>query len=197
MFGFVGAGSLDWDRSMMARLAAGDDSALAAIFDQYSPLVHGVARQLVGGDQAGDICQEVFLTLWQHPDRYDPGRGSLRSLLAIMARRRCIDVLRSSGRRAAREHAVASQPVVPAPNVEEAAMAVAVAERLRAALAVLPEAQREAIELAYLNGLTFQAVAATLGIPEGTAKSRLRLGLGRLSRELSGWENIGGAHAWT
>ncbi len=180
----------------MARLAAGDDRALAAIFDQYSPLVHGVARQLVGGDQAGDICQEVFVTIWQHPERYDPQRGSLRSLLAVMARRRCIDALRSTGRRAAREQAVVSQPAFPAPNVEEAAVALAAAERVRAALHTLPESQREAIELAYFNGLTFQAVAATLGIPEGTAKSRLRLGLGRLSRELAGWENIGGERAW-
>jgi RNA polymerase sigma-70 factor (ECF subfamily) len=181
---------LGWERAMMARIRVGDDSALAAIYDQYAPLVHGIARQLVGPD-ADDVCQEVFVSLWQHPDGFDAERGSLRTYLAMSTRRRSVDLLRSTGRRRARERAVVERTPSTPPNVDEAAMALIAAERVRHALERLPSEQRRALELAYLDGLTFQRVAEAMGTPEGTAKSRLRLGLGRLARELSGTPGMG------
>jgi RNA polymerase sigma-70 factor (ECF subfamily) len=164
-------------------MAAGDDSALATIYDQYAGLVHGIALRIVGGD-APDICQDVFVTLWNQPERWDPDRGTLRTYLAMVARRRSIDRLRSAGRREANERRVHDSASAAVPNVEEAALAATAAERLREVVRTLPEPQRRAIELAYYEGLTFRQVAAATGASEGTAKSRIRLGLRRLADDL-------------
>ena len=105
-----------------------------------------------------------------------PTRGSLRTWLGTLAHRRAVDHVRreeAKRRTAMRE---ASRPAV-APDVEEMALALVTAERVRAALATLPDEQRDAIELAYFGGRTYREVAEVLGIPEGTARSRLRLGL--------------------
>jgi RNA polymerase sigma factor (sigma-70 family) len=170
-----------WERAMVARVAAGDSDALAAIYDQYSPLIHGIARRLVGDEAAADVCQEVFIALWRQPDRFDSQKGTLRTFLATIARRRSVDALRQSGRREARE--VRASVLVPtvAPNCDEAALAEVTAGRLRQAMEKLPDEQKKVIELAYVQGLTFRQVAEATGTPEGTAKSRLRLGLARLA----------------
>jgi RNA polymerase sigma-70 factor (ECF subfamily) len=188
---------------MIARMVAGDESALGAVYDQYGPLVHGIAVSLVGADQARDITQEVFLRLWRQPEAYRSEQGSLRTFLAVMARRRAIDELRRSGRRAAREERVArddragtAQPSS-VPDVEEAAMALIASDRVRAAVARLPPEQRRAIELAYFDGLTFREVARVTGLAEGTAKSRLRLALGRLARDLMPDLDPVGENRWT
>jgi RNA polymerase sigma-70 factor (ECF subfamily) len=176
---------------MVARITAGDETALGHVYDQYGALVHGIARRLVGPDDAADVCQDVFLWLWEHPERFDADRGSLRALLATVARRRAIDRLRRSGRRAADEvAAVVGRPAV-VPNLEEAALAMIAAERVRVAVERLPDEQRRAIELAYFRGLTFRQVAAETGAAEGTAKSRLRLGLGRLATALAAGDTAG------
>jgi RNA polymerase sigma-70 factor (ECF subfamily) len=182
---------------MVARIAAGDDSALAAVYDQYGALIHGVAVTLVGIEQARDVTQDVFLQLWQQPDRYDATRASLRTFLALIARRRAIDELRRSGRRAAREERVQNEQPTVVPNVEEAALTMVASDRLRRAVSRLPEEQRQAIELAYFEGLTFRDVARVIGLPEGTAKSRLRLALGRLARDLQTDTNPVGELRWT
>jgi RNA polymerase sigma-70 factor (ECF subfamily) len=169
---------------MIARLAAGDDAALEALFDQYGDLVYGIAAQLVGHEQADDITQEVFLGLWAKPDSFDAAVGSLRTFVALHARRRAIDHLRSAGRRDAREQRAGPEMSAP-PDVEEAAIAMITSSRVRDALSALPADQRRAIELAYFGGLTCASVAKVCNIAEGTAKSRLRLGLGRLARELT------------
>jgi RNA polymerase sigma-70 factor (ECF subfamily) len=182
---------------MVARLSAGDDSALAAVYDQFQSLVHGIAVQLVGPEPASEITQDVFLHLWQRPDTYDPDQGSLRTFLAVLARRRAIDELRRSGRREAREHRACAETPIATPDVEESALAMIAADRVRAAVGRLPVAQRQAIELAYFDGLTFRDVARATGMPEGTAKSRLRLGLGRLARELAAEASAIGELEWT
>ena len=168
---------------MMARIQVGDDGALASVYDQYSPMVHGIAERLVGAD-ADEIVQDVFVDLWRRPDRFDPARGTLRTFVAVMTRRRGIDHLRSTGRRHERERRAAVLTPVTPPNVDEAALSMLTAERVRRALTTLPPQQRLALELAYLQGLSFKDVAVATGASEGTAKSRLRLGLSRLAREL-------------
>jgi RNA polymerase sigma factor (sigma-70 family) len=137
------------DRLLGARLRAGDDSALAEIFDQLGPLVFGLARRLTGSPaMAEDVMQEVFTALWTQPDRFDPERGSLRAYLGLMSHRRSVDAVRRSSRRQLRENKVGG--LVPAAGVQEdTAEATAVSESVRAALAQLPGDQRRAVELAF------------------------------------------------
>jgi RNA polymerase sigma-70 factor, ECF subfamily len=174
------------DRLLGARLRAGDDSALAEIFDQLGPLVFGLARRLTGSPaMAEDVMQEVFTALWTQPDRFDPERGSLRAYLGLMSHRRSVDAIRRSSRRQLRENKVGGR--VPAAGVQEdTADATAVSESVRAALAQLPGDQRRAVELAFWQGMTHQEIAKALGIPEGTVKSRLRLAQAKLRDRLSG-----------
>lgn len=169
---------------MVDRILAGDDSALAAVYDRYGAVVHGIAARLVGADQANEITQDVLLHLWEHAETYDPGRSGLCGFLALIARRRAIDALRSRERRAAREQRAFAADVGVARAVEDDALAAVSASRVRFALDHLPEPQRTAIELAYFGGLSFREVARATGWAEGTTKSRLRLGLEKLAREL-------------
>lgn len=171
----------------MARLRAGDDRALAELYDRFAGLVHGVAiRTLRDPSTAADVTQEVFVAVWQRPDVIDTDRGSVAAFLSVLARRRAVDALRRSSRAAQRERrADAIDPGPAEPTVEDAVLTRTTGQRLRAAVGRLPEAQRTAIELAYFDGLTFTEVAARLGIPEGTAKSRLRLALAKLATLLS------------
>ncbi len=155
-----------WEQGMMARLVVGDERALSSIYDQYSSLVYGIARRLLGASTASDITQQVFLRLWERPDAFDPERGSLRTFLAVMARRRSIDALRARKRAEHREQVAATTVPVTSPNVDEAAMAMIASESVRAAVEKLPPEQRHAIELAYFQGLTFREVAIATGAPK-------------------------------
>lgn len=114
----------------------------------------------------------------------------------MIARRRCVDQLRQRGRREHRERRVSTERIATPPNVEEAAEATIAGTRVRTALSLLPTDQRTAIELAYFAGLSYRNVAVALGIAEGTAKSRIRLGLSRLARELTGSSQQIGEGEW-
>jgi len=171
----------NWEADVRRRLLDGDESALREVYDQYASFVYGLARRVIGDRVAAeDVSQDVFVTFWDRPEAFDPERGSLRTWLGTLAHRRAVDYVRreeSRRRRAEREAARATST----PDVEEMATALVAAERVRGALDGLPPDQREAIELAYFGGRTYRQVAAELGIPEGTAKSRLRLGLRRIA----------------
>ena len=174
------------DALLTARLAAGDDRALADAFDQLGPAVYGAALRVLGEwTAAQDVAQDVFVELWSHPHRYDPAAGSLRTYLTVLARRRAIDVVRSELRRIARQernHRLTPHQGIASPSDEvEAAEAAGV---VRAAVRLLPDSQREVVELAYFSGLSYREVAVAVGIPEGTAKSRLRLALAKLENVL-------------
>ncbi|HEY3095503.1 MAG TPA: sigma-70 family RNA polymerase sigma factor [Acidimicrobiia bacterium] len=173
-----------WERTTRARLIAGEESALNEIYDQFASFVYGLALRVIGDARAAeDVAQDVFVSVWERPDAFDPDRGSLRTWLGTLAHRRAVDHVRreEARRRRAVKEASRSQT---APDVEEMAMALVTAERVRAALATLPDDQRRAIQLAYFGGKTYRQVAEVLGIPEGTAKSRLRLGLRRIADAL-------------
>src|SRR4051794_439820 len=167
---------------LVARLAAGDDRALAEIVDALGPVVHAAAVQVVGSSAAAqDVVQDVFVDLWCHPQRYDETLGSLRTYLSLCARHRALDLLRSELRRAAREERHARLLPVPRPPTPGEVVADAdAASVVRAAVSTLPPDQRRAVELAYFCGLSYRDVARRIGIPEGTAKSRVRLALARL-----------------
>ena len=174
------------DAVLAARLAAGDDQALAEAFDALAHSVYGSALRVLGEHSAAqDVVQDVFVELWAHPRRYDPAAGTLRTYLTVLARHRAVDVVRSELRRLARQER--SYWLTPAPAAAGAADEVMAAETagiVRAAVQLLPATQRQVIELAYFVGLTCREVARAVGIPEGTAKSRLRLAMAKLGEML-------------
>jgi RNA polymerase sigma factor (sigma-70 family) len=174
-----------WETDVRDRLVARDPNALAEIYDQFGSYVFGLAARVIGDRRAAeDVAQDVFLSLWERPDVFEPERGRLRTFVGTLAHRRAIDFVRreeARRRRAARDAACA----VSVPDVDEMAIAIVTAEHVRAELERLPAEQREAIELAYFGGRTYRQVADELGIPEGTAKSRMRLGLRRVADALA------------
>jgi RNA polymerase sigma-70 factor, ECF subfamily len=176
----------DSDVLLAARLAAGDDLALAEVFDRLAPAVYGGALRVLGHHEAAqDVVQDVFVELWSHPGRYDPDAGPLRTYLTIQARHRAVDLIRSELRRVARqERSSRLEPVLLEPSPHEQMMASEAAAAVRAAIGTLPESQRRIVELAYFRGLSYREAAEAAGIPEGTAKSRLRLALARLETML-------------
>lgn len=171
------------DGTLLARIRVGDDRALAVVYDRHAGLVYGLARRVTRDEHlAQDVTQEVFTYLWELPDRVDLTRGSLRSYLAVVTHRRAVDEVRRSERRTRTENALAGAEIEDGPeeDVVEAAAREWGRERIAAVLDQLPDEQRVAVGLAYYDGQTYTQVARTLGIPEGTAKSRLRLALARL-----------------
>ena len=176
--------SREADRELARRLVAGDEDALAEAYDLYSALVFGLAHRVTGSRAvAEDITQDVFVRLWTDPGAFDPDRASLRTWLGVLTHGRAVDVVRSDVRRTAREQLDAGDVI----RLEPAAWARLesvededLAQRVRRAVGRLPAPQREALRLAYFGGHSYRSVAAVLGIPEGTAKSRLRQALAKL-----------------
>ena len=174
------------DAVLAARLAAGDDHALTEVFDALAYSVYGSALRVLGDDSAAqDVVQDVFVELWAHPGRYDPVAGTLRTYLTMLARHRAVDLVRSELRRLARQER--TYRLTPAPvtaGVGDEVLAAETASLVRTAVQSLPASQRQVVELAYFEGMTCREVASAVGIPEGTAKSRLRLALAKLESVL-------------
>jgi len=173
-----------WECTARERLMRRDGEALGEVYDQYASFVYGLALRVIGDRHAAeDVSQDVFIALWERPAAFDPARGSLRTWLGTLAHRRSVDWVRREEARRRRAERAASRGDLP-PDVEEMATALVTAERVRAALDLLPPDQQSAIHLAYFGGKTYRQVAEVLAIPEGTAKSRLRLGLRRIADAL-------------
>jgi RNA polymerase sigma-70 factor (ECF subfamily) len=175
-----------WERRTVARLQAGDDAALRALFDRYGSFVFGLAQRVTANRSlAEDIMQDVFVYVWTDAHRIDLGVGSLRSYLGVVTHRRAVDLVRREQSRKAREARDAEKaPLAPA-DIGEQTIAVAQADSVRAALENLPEEQRTIVIMTYLDGRSYREVAVELGIPEGTAKSRGRLALAKLAASLT------------
>ncbi len=171
------------DAALVARLAAGDDHALAEVYDLHARAVYDAARRVVGQDAlAQDVVQDVFVRLWTHPERFAADAGSLATYLGLMARSRALDLVRSELRRTARqEKETRLQPADEVFSVAEEVVGAEAARLVRRAIAQLPSDQRRVIELAYFRGLTHREVGLAEGIPEGTAKSRIRLAQAKLA----------------
>jgi RNA polymerase sigma-70 factor (ECF subfamily) len=176
-----------WEQRILQRIAAGDETALGHLYDQYSSFVYALALRVMQDRAAAeDISQDVFVHVWTKADSYDPERGSARAWLGVITHRRAVDRIRREAAARAREERDHHRQAAPPPDVAEAATSMVVSERVRAALGALPGDQRQAIQLAYFGGHTFREVATVLGIPEGTAKSRIRLGMAKLTDALQG-----------
>ena len=166
---------------LIRRMAAGDREAFGRFYDRYAPLVYPLVVRIVRDrTDAADVLQEVFWEAWQGAPAYDPGRGSPEAWMVTRARTRAIDRVRAVRRR--RETFVPAVDEGPAPLEAGGDAAEQAEDRgvIRAALAQLSPAQREAIELAYYAGLTQTEIARRLEQPLGTIKTRIRLGLERL-----------------
>jgi len=169
---------------LLERVAAREESAMTELYRRFASVVRTVARQVTASPEAADeVTQEVFLGVWEHPERFDRTRGSVRAWLTTLAHHRAVDWLRSETADRLRREKVAGRETDSDVEVEEIAVSRALGERVRAAIDLLPAAQRAALRLAYFGGRTYRQVARELGISEGTAKSRLRLALRRV-REL-------------
>ncbi len=169
------------------------EEALAELYRRHAAAVLGLARRLLGNQTlAEEVVQEVFLRLWGSPEKFDAQRGSLRSFLLAQTHGRSVDLLRSERARRAREERDAIQTPEPSYDLEREVWDLTVAERVRDAMNTLSEDERRAIELAYFGGRTYREVAAILDEPEGTVKSRIRVGLRRMRGELAE-SGIGGS----
>jgi RNA polymerase sigma-70 factor (ECF subfamily) len=164
-----------------------DPATFTAAFDAYAGVVHAAALAVLGDPvRAQDVVQDVFLRLWRRPEAFDPARGSLPAYLRVMARSRAIDLWRESraaGRMTDRLK-VDARDEEPRADERPAVAVERAVERagVQAALRELPRGQREAVVLAYWGGLPAERIAHRERIPLGTAKSRVRLGLGKLRR---------------
>ena len=173
------------DAALVVALARYDQRALATVYERHSGAVFALARRLVRNRAlAEEVTQEIFLRLWNRPERFDPDRGTLRSFLLADTHGRSIDMLRSELARKDREEREGRVAPAAPKTVEGEVLSRVTSESVRAAISALKENERRAIELAYFGGLTYREVAAELGEPEGTIKSRIRSGMARLRVEL-------------
>ena len=182
------------DEALVALVARSDEVALGELYDRFGRVAYGLARRILRDDAlAEDAVQESFLAVWRSAGRFMPERSKASTWLLTLVHRRAVDLVRREERRRAealdeREHAadVAS---------DEAVWLRYERERVQAALARLPDQQREAIELAYYGGFTQSELSERLGQPLGTIKSRMFTGLGRL-RELLTEPEAEGREQW-
>ena len=170
------------DRFVFARVAKGDLEAFRDLFDAVAPRALAIAlRVLKDTAEAEEVVQETFIQVWKTADRFDAARGSAATWICTVARSRALDRLRT---RSASTRAVATASAEPPPPqllpLEEA-VARQDRERVARALAELPAPQRQALELAYFEGLTQAEVAERTGEPLGTIKTRTRMALQKLS----------------
>ncbi|WP_336205740.1 sigma-70 family RNA polymerase sigma factor [Nonomuraea sp. LPB2021202275-12-8] len=173
------------DRLLHQRVVGGDEAALGEIYDRLSSLIFGLSLRVTRDRViAEDITQEVFLVFWERPLAYDPERGTLRAWLATIAHRRAVDHVRAEERR--RVSVLGPRLFEREPDrLEDKVLAADEAQRVRQAVTELPDSLRQVVELAYFGGRTYRQVGEELGVPEGTAKSRIRLALRRLADALA------------
>lgn len=170
------------DQDLMQRITDGDQAALAALYARYGGAVFSIAlRVLADHAQAEEVTQDVFLRVWHHAEKWDPGKGRLLSWLMTLARHAAIDRIRQENRHpnlaeAPIDHLTSHLAVTARVNTADWANG----QLLTELLAQLPEEQVQVIDLAYFQGMTHRDMAAALGLPLGTVKTRVRLALQKL-----------------
>jgi RNA polymerase sigma-70 factor, ECF subfamily len=174
------------DAQLVTLVARYDEIALAEIYRRHGGAVFGLARRVLNNQtEAEDVTQEIFLRLWNQPERFDSARGTLRSFLLTQTHSRAVDVIRSLTSSRRREMNAATLTANASYDVHREAWDVVVSAEVQKALQELPVEERRAIELAYFKGHTYVQVAQILDEPEGTVKGRIRNGMRRMRGELS------------
>lgn len=172
------------DGVLIRRVVDGDERALAVLYDRYASVVYSVAKRILNDAAAAEeILQDIFYQLWRGAGSFDPARGSLPAWLLVTTRNRAIDRLRRRGRATAEP--IEESPIPSALNLESAVARNELMSRVMVALHALPAGQREALEMAYFEGLTHSEIAQRTGEPLGTIKTRLRTALVSLKRALN------------
>ena len=193
--GASGVAGLD-DRGLVGRVLEGDGTALEALYARYGRACYGLARRILADDQfAQDCVQEVFLTVWRDAGRFDASRGAFSSWLLSMTHHKAVDAVRREEnlrKRRTGPDALETQES-DAPPVDEEVWSGLRGERVRSALATLPDAQREALTLAYFGGYTQREIAGLTATPLGTVKTRMLTGMRRLKAGLDGLSRAAGA----
>src|SRR5215471_5386889 len=162
------------EAALIERIRSGDETAMADMYDRYSGIVYGVALRVLGNTtSAEDVLQEVFLQLWRNPGAFDAERGRLAPWLAVIARNRAIDLLRKRPM----EEDIDELPIATSVDLEETANQRLAVEKVRSAMQALPPEQRQALEMAFFEGLTHTEIAGKTGEPLGTVKTRIRTAL--------------------
>ncbi len=181
--GFGGSGTTSsGDALLVNRVLAGDQSAMAEIFDKYSSAVYSVAlRVLRDSGHAEDVMQEIFLQIWRNPSAFVQGRGSLGAWLVVVARNRSIDLLR----RRKPSDSVEDVLLVSSVDVASDAERNIVTQKVRDVLKNLPTEQQTSIELAFFEGLSHSEIAQRTGDPLGTVKTRIRSALISIRKALT------------
>jgi RNA polymerase sigma-70 factor, ECF subfamily len=176
------------DAEIVMPLREGRPEALEVMYDRYAGLAYGLAMRILGDSgRAEDVVQEVLLSVWRKPDRYDPARGSFRTWLMTLVRNRSVDSLRGHWRRQGADVELGDD-LQDLSGHSDPWPAVALSlERdvVREALAALPADQRQAVEMAHYGGYSHTEIAEALGLPLGTVKGRLRLAMEKLHSFLS------------
>ncbi len=173
------------DAALVVAIGRWREDALAEAYRRHAGAAFGLACRLLNDRAAAEeVLQEVFLRLWNRPERFDAERGSLRSYLLAQTHGRSVDLLRSDTSRRRREERDAREAPAVATDIEREVIDLTVAEQVKEVVAGLPEDERKAVELAYFGGHTYRQVAVLLGAPEGTVKSRIRSGLRRMRQDL-------------
>jgi RNA polymerase sigma-70 factor (ECF subfamily) len=177
------------DEDLMPLIGAKDPEAFAVFYDRHGGVAYSLAYRIVGEPGAAeDVTQEAFISVWRSGARFDRARGSVRSWMLSIVRNRAIDSLRAGAGKAPKltfdDDAVLEQR--PADELtEEEAMAHETASEVRGALGQLPGDQSKVIELAYYGGFSQSEIAEMLGVPLGTVKGRMRLGLEKIRGEIA------------
>lgn len=173
------------DAQLIVQIGRYEQAALAEAYRRHGGSVAALAQRLIRRpDMAEEVVQEIFVRLWNNPERFDPDRGSLRAFLLSQTHGRSIDLIRSEEARKRREDRDHQRTVDAGYDLEHEVMDLAVATRVKDALKDLPEGERSAIVMAYFGGYTYREAAEILGEPEGTVKSRIRSGLKKLRGSL-------------
>lgn len=166
---------------MAAQLQRGDAEGIESLYDRYGRLAFGLACRIINDTTgAEDVVQDAFLKAWRNARAYDPARGSLRSWLMTIVRNQAIDRLRGSAKRFAEASLDETEPQTAASDVFDTVSADSERKEVRDGFAALPEAQRRTLELAYFGGLSHVEIAVQMGVPLGTVKGRMRMGLEKL-----------------